>query len=144
MLDRSAIEALIPHAGAMCLLQSVEHWDAATIRCRASSHRDPANPLTAFGSLGAVCGVEYAAQAMALHGGLTGAVRERPRTGYLASLRSLVLYVERLDILEGDLVVEAEKLAVEGSGVVYGFRLTCQQLPILTGRAAVMLTAATS
>ena len=143
MLDRATIEALIPHAGTMCLLQSVEYWDASTIRCRASSHRDPTNPLAAFGSLGTICGVEYAAQAMAVHGGLTGLVRGRVHTGYLASLRALVLYVDRLDTLEEDLVVEAEKLAGEGSSVVYSFCITCRQLPIIAGRAAVMLTIGT-
>ena len=37
---------------------------------RASSHRAADNPLRAHGRLGAACGIEYAAQAMAVHGAL--------------------------------------------------------------------------
>ncbi len=66
LMDRTKIATLIPHAGAMCLLDAVIAWDATTIACLASSHRTPANPLAVRGRLEAVCGVEYAAQAMAL------------------------------------------------------------------------------
>ncbi|HLZ64834.1 MAG TPA: hypothetical protein VKQ29_01325, partial [Aliidongia sp.] len=113
MIDRRRIEALIPHAGTMCLIEQVTGWDDRSIRCRAISHRDPGNPLVVEGRLGAAAGVEYAAQAMALHGGLTGTVGARPAAGYLASLRALVLQVDRLDDLAGDLVIEAERLAGE-------------------------------
>ncbi|GGF46829.1 phosphotransferase [Aliidongia dinghuensis] len=139
MIGRAQIEALIPHAGRMCLLDRIEAWDARTIRCRATSHRDSANPLAVNGRLGAACGVEYAAQAMALHGGLTGAVGGRPRAGYLASLRALSLKVERLDGLAGDLIVEAERLAGEGASVSYGFSVSHDGIVLLSGRAAVIL-----
>ena len=32
-LTKAEIAALIPHAGAMCLLDRVVHWDAEKIRC---------------------------------------------------------------------------------------------------------------
>jgi predicted hotdog family 3-hydroxylacyl-ACP dehydratase len=139
MIDKAGIARLIPHAGTMVLLDRVEAWDAGMIRCRASSHRDAGNPLGVGGRLGAACGVEYAAQAMALHGGLTGAVDGRPRSGYLASLRALTLAVARLDDLAGDLVVEAERLAGEGAAVSYGFRISHEGAVLLSGRAAVIL-----
>ncbi|MDB5361920.1 MAG: hydroxymyristoyl-ACP dehydratase [Rhodospirillales bacterium] len=141
MIARDRIAALIPHAGAMCLLEQVVAWDERTIRCRAISHRDPGNPLAVDGRLGAACGVEYAAQAMALHGGLTGAVGGRPAAGYLASLRALVLRVDRLDDLAGDLVIEAERLAGEAASVSYRFSVSHAGLPLLSGRAAVILDA---
>ncbi|HVJ54217.1 MAG TPA: hypothetical protein VM689_17255 [Aliidongia sp.] len=140
MIDRDGIAALIPHAGRMCLLDRVEHWDAASIRCTASSHRDPTNPLAVGGKLGAACGVEYAAQAMAIHGGLTGAAG-KPRAGYLVSLRGLELTVARLDDLDGDLIVEAELQAEAGSQVSYRFTVGCGDAIILSGRASVMLDA---
>lgn len=139
MIDRARILALIPHAGTMCLLEQVIEWDERTIRCRAVSHRDPANPLAVDGRLGAACGVEYAAQAMALHGGLTGAVDGRPASGYLASLRALVLQVDLLDDLAGDLIVEAERLAGEAASVSYRFSLHHAGALLLSGRAAVIL-----
>jgi predicted hotdog family 3-hydroxylacyl-ACP dehydratase len=142
MIDKAAIAALIPHAGSMCLLDEVRAWDAKSIRCLATSHRDPANPLASDGHLGAACGVEYAAQAMAVHGGLSGAVGQRPKAGYLVSLRALTLHRQRLDDLDGDLEIEAEMLAGQGAQMSYGFRLTCRGEPVLEGRAAVLLEAA--
>ncbi len=124
MIDSAAIERLIPHAGSMCLLAEVRSWDARSILCVAESHRDPGNPLAADGHLGAACGVEYAAQAMAVHGALSGAVGHRPKAGYLVSVRALTLHRSYLDDLDGDLLVAAEMLAGEGAPGSYRFRLT--------------------
>ena len=141
MIGRDRIAALIPHAGTMCLLAEVTSWDDRSIRCRATSHRDPANPLAVDGRLGVASGVEYAAQAMALHGGLSGVVGERPAAGYLASLRALVAHVDRLDDLDGDLIIEAERLAGEAASVSYQFNLHHAGRLLLSGRAAVILDA---
>ncbi len=78
MLDHAGIAARIPHQGAMCLLDAVVDWSETAISCRAVSHADPANPLRADGRLGAAAGIEYAAQAMAVHGALLAAASERP------------------------------------------------------------------
>ena len=126
----------------MILLTEVRSWDARSILCRAESHRDPDNPLVADGRLGAACGVEYAAQAMAVHGGLSGAVGHRPKAGYLVSVRALTLHRPYLDDLAGDLLVAAEMLAREGTQVSYRFSLSCEGEPVVEGRAAVLLEAA--
>jgi predicted hotdog family 3-hydroxylacyl-ACP dehydratase len=142
MIDKAELSHLIPHAGAMCLLDHVSSWDARSIRCVAMSHRDPANPLAADGRLGAACGIEYAAQAMAVHGGLSGVTEQRPKAGYLMSLRGLTLHRTYLDDLEDELIIEVERLAGEGTQVSYRFNLTCAGQPVLAGRAAVLLEAA--
>ena len=72
-LDRQWIEQHIAHKGRMCLLDEVLSWDAARIRCRSATHRSADNPLRLHGRLGAACGIEYAAQAMAVHGALIAA-----------------------------------------------------------------------
>ncbi len=59
----------------MCLLDAVRDWSAEAITCTATSHTDPANPLRADGRLGAANGIEYAAQAMAIHGALLAGQR---------------------------------------------------------------------
>ena len=41
MLDHAAIQSLIPHQGAMCLLDSVAGWSEREIDCRSASHLDP-------------------------------------------------------------------------------------------------------
>ncbi|HEX4195016.1 MAG TPA: phosphotransferase, partial [Stellaceae bacterium] len=87
MIDRAEIATLIPHAGKMCLLDRVIAWDEQRIACQSTAHRDPDNPLRKDGRLGVLAAIEFAAQAMAAHGRLAGAIGERPRAGIIASLR---------------------------------------------------------
>ncbi|WP_144153439.1 hotdog family protein [Paraburkholderia sp. BCC1885] len=140
-LDHAWIAAHIPHSGSMCLLDTVIAWDAEAIACTTGSHRDPHNPLRAHGRLAAICGVEYAAQAMALHGALLGAAQERPRAGFLASVRDVEAHTGRLDTLEGLLSVEAARLSGNDNHILYRFALRCDERLLLSGRAAVMLDA---
>lgn len=148
-LDHAAIARRIPHQGSMCLLNAVLGWDEHHIRCQASSHQDPGHPLRAHGRLGAACGVEYAAQAMAMHGALVGekladasAAGATPRAGYLASMRSVTLFVERLDTVDGPLTVSAERLTGDDNTVLYSFYVLAGERPLLSGRAVVVLDAA--
>src|ERR1700749_2705518 len=98
MLNRNEIGALIPHAGSMCLLDNVEYWDEKSIRCQTARHRIAENPLErADGSIGAVCALEFAAQAMALHGRLTSDASGPPKPGVIASVRDLRLHTASLD-----------------------------------------------
>ncbi len=137
-LRRARIARLLPHAGAMCLLETVEACDEARIVCRATSHRDPGNPLRREGVLRAVSGVEYAAQAMALHGALR-ARREQPRVGYLVSVRDVRCDAATLDAHPGDLEIVAELLAGDDANVAYAFAIRALTLPLLSGRATVSL-----
>jgi len=105
VLTRADIARLVPHQGAMCLLDGVAAWDREGIRAIALSHRDPANPLRRDGTLPAVCGLEYALQAMALHAALLAGGRAPQRAGFLASLRGVDLGAERLDDVPGPLLV---------------------------------------
>jgi predicted hotdog family 3-hydroxylacyl-ACP dehydratase len=139
MMGPSEIAALIPHEGAMSLLAGIRRWDANAISCVASSHHDPANPLRRGGRLHAVCGIEYASQAMAAHGMLAGGIAQRPRGGYLVSVRELVCHLAYLDDLADDIVVDAERLSGDELRVIYNFRLGCGDRELLRGRAAVLL-----
>jgi predicted hotdog family 3-hydroxylacyl-ACP dehydratase len=131
-LDREWIAARIPHAGAMCMLERVDAWDAVRIRCSATSHRDAHHPLRRDGRLASVCGIEYA-QAMALHGAARRARRTaRPRAGYLASVRNVDAFVDRLDTFE-PLVVEAERIGGDDRTVLYDFALRCGERVLLRG-----------
>ena len=142
LVNRTQIAALIPHSGPMCLLDGVLQWDANRIVCVSRTHRAGDNPLRAKGQVPAVCGVEYAAQAMAVHGGLVGKFARKPRAGYLASLRDVECSRGRLDDLEGDLVVEAEQVAGDGAHVIYRFRLRVEEVEVLSGQALVVLDVA--
>lgn len=125
----------------MCLLDAVLEWSDAVIVCRAVSHADPANPLRAEGRLGAAAGIEYAAQAMAVHGALIAGDDAPPRQGYLASVRSVALHVARLDSLSGALEVRAERLSGDGNHILYQFSLAYAGRCLLEGRTAVVLDA---
>ncbi|MFZ2268701.1 MAG: hotdog family protein [Azonexus sp.] len=142
MLDQSWIAAHIPHQGSMCLLDAVKEWSDSAITCGACSHTDPANPLRAEGRLGAANGIEYAAQAMAVHGALLAGDDAAPRQGYLTSVRSVSLHVARLDDLPGELDVCAERLSGDSNNILYQFSLSHAGRCLLEGRAAVVLDAA--
>jgi predicted hotdog family 3-hydroxylacyl-ACP dehydratase len=148
-LDHAWIEQHIPHKGRMCLLDDVLSWDAIRIRCRSASHRTPDNPLRAHGRLGAACGIEYAAQAMAVHGALVAASAPLASTmrgsidaaavGYLASVRNVTFYVARLDDLGGDLVAAAERVTGDARTVLYEFAVWSGAQPLLKGRASIVI-----
>jgi predicted hotdog family 3-hydroxylacyl-ACP dehydratase len=139
VLDRRWIASHIPHQHRMCLLEAVMEWDEARVLCRATSHRDGDNPLRAHDRLGAACGIEYAAQAMAIHGALLASQGMAPRVGYLTSVREVELHVSRLDDLFDDLDIEAWLNAGDGNNVLYRFSVRAGQRELLRGRAAVML-----
>jgi predicted hotdog family 3-hydroxylacyl-ACP dehydratase len=143
--DRSWIAARIPHQGSMCLLDAVRAWDATRAQCVARSHRAADNPLRNRGRLGAVCAIEYAAQAMAVHAALlaesAGANAQRPGAGFLASARAVHLAVARLDDIAADLEIEVERMSDASDSVLYRFAISAGGRAIATGRAAVMLDA---
>ena len=139
-LDRGAIARLVPHGGAMCLLDRALFWDAESIACEADRHRDPENPLRRGGRLPAICGVEYALQAMALHGALLAEGAAQP-AGYLSSLRDVSIGggAARLDTVAGPLGVRAHALAAEAGGFIYRFEVEGGGRILLMGQAAIIL-----
>lgn len=124
----------------MVLLDRVIRWDASHIVCGAWSHLHPANPLRDAGRLACVCGIEYALQAAAVHGALLAGGKAQ-RAGYAASLRNVLLHVDRLDDAAlGQLSVRAELASQETFGMVYDFVLeSAAGLPLLTGRFSIAL-----
>ena len=139
-LDAAQIARLIPHHGDMCLLASVTHYDQQSISCMAVSHRLVTNPLRENGLLHAICGVEYAAQAMAIHGTLlSGQGDKPPRGGRLAGVRSLDLKVHRLDDIKADLEINATQIMGDENTMVYEFTVGVAGINLLEGKATVIL-----
>lgn len=139
-LDHAGIAALIPHSGRMCLLDRLLGWDAARIRCCATSHHAPDHPLRSAGGLLAPTAIEYAAQAAALHGGLLAqAVGSSAAPGYLASARGVRLHRLRLDDLAGELQIDAERLAGDAQQLLYTFTVSHAGVAVVEGRLAVVL-----
>jgi predicted hotdog family 3-hydroxylacyl-ACP dehydratase len=141
-LDHAWIARHIPHQGSMCLLDCVEQWDAQRIQCRANSHRSLDNPLRANGRLGAACGIEYAAQAMAVHGALLAPADSiGAKVGYLVSVRGAQLHVPRLDDIADDLRVEASCITRSENNILYQFSISAAGRVLLEGRATVVVDA---
>lgn len=138
-ISKEQLSQLLPHTDAMCLLHEVTAWDAQRIACLAVNHRDPANPLRHNGMLPAHCAIEYAAQAMAVHGGLAAQDKTKPRIGFLGSARDVKLSVERLDDIQEPLEIEAVKQLADENHSLYTLRVSAAGRELMTGRAAVFL-----
>lgn len=131
----------------MCLLDRVTAWDVQQISCEAESHRSINNPMRAHGRLGASCGIEYAAQAMAVHGaliaeslgGASSVEGSVTRGGYLVSLRGVTLFVEQLDNVLASLTVKAERVSGDANTVLYSFTVLDGLRILLSGRAIVIM-----
>ena len=136
-LDRGTLAALIPHAGAMCLLDAVLDWDAARIHAQSTSHARADHPLRRNGTLHALHLCEYGAQAAAVHGALIarGTV---PRPGLLAALREVRLHVATVDPAGGVLDIVAECLLGDAHGAQYSFRIAQGGCLLVTGRATIV------
>jgi len=136
-IERDGIEGLLPHAGAMCLLDSVEYWNDREIRCRATSHLNPDNPLREAGRLDAVVGIEYASQAIAIHGALKSGDDKGQRAGYLGKASNVKLSCERLDQLSSPIDVIATHIAESRDGCLYAFSVRTVTDEVLSGKALI-------
>jgi predicted hotdog family 3-hydroxylacyl-ACP dehydratase len=138
-LDHDWIAAHIPHRGSMCLLEEVLSWDLQKIACRSTTHRALGNPLRAHARLGAACAIEYAAQAVAVHGAL---LQCPPATGsgfgMLTSARRVEFAVGRLDDLPHDLTVSAHRLHSDALSALYSFALKDGERLLAQGRLSLL------
>jgi predicted hotdog family 3-hydroxylacyl-ACP dehydratase len=141
-MRREGILALIPHAGAMCLLDRVENWDGSGITCVSARYSAADNPMRrADGSLGTACGIEIAAQAMALHGRLSAPAQGPLRPGFLVSLRDVRLRAASFPPNAGPLTVTARQLLGDARSASYAFTATTGGSEWLSGRATVLFEA---
>ena len=86
------IAAFLPHGENMCLLDGVQQWDADSIVALSFSHHLETNPLLERGNLGAATLVEYAAQAAAVHAGLTDTGLVGDQAAFMGAIKGLKLY----------------------------------------------------
>jgi predicted hotdog family 3-hydroxylacyl-ACP dehydratase len=137
--DRATVKSLIPQQGAMCLLDSIEYWNGQRIICTSMQHRSAGNPLRTRKALSSLHGIEFAAQAVAAHGGLTATGQARPRVGLLLSARDCKFHRWKLDDIEGPLVIEAELMGANDRTRQYRFKVSAQETVAVEGRVAVIL-----
>ena len=134
-LDRDEISRLIPHAGAMVLLDRVVSWDSSAISCATESHLRLDNPLRRGGMLPTAAGIELAGQAMAIHARLITSAPKR--MGLLGGLRDVQMHRDRLDTCREPLTVNASLLTRGDAGRMYSFSILAGSDMIIEGRASV-------
>jgi predicted hotdog family 3-hydroxylacyl-ACP dehydratase len=134
MIGAEDIRQLIPHEGGMSLLSHVLSFDDATIICDSTTHLNSDNPLRTKTGLPAVTGIEYGAQAMAVHGALTGHSAE---TSYLVTARDVEMRIERLDEVQAALHVSAKQLMRSPDAAMYQFSISAEERVLVAGRLMV-------
>ncbi len=139
-IDKKWIEAHVPHQGSMCLLEGVTHWSEQSITCSSATHQLASNPLRVSSRLNAACGIEYAAQAMAVHGALLAPPgQSRPRAGFLVSVRGCQIHCKYLDDFKLALTINAKCVNKSVDNLLYTFTVQAERTVLLEGRAAVMI-----
>ena len=138
MPGRAQIEQLVPHAGAMCLLDAVTNWDASHIAC-SSAEPGAAHPLARDGRVPAIAACEYAAQAVAVHGALLDGVHGA-RDGMLAKLTDVELCTPFFPVGAAGVTVRAELLGRLATGCLYAFDVSSTGQAVASGRLIVAFT----
>ncbi len=139
-MSRPKVAGLVPQQDAMCLLDEIVSFDERGVVCRASSHRSPHNPLRCDGRLPSIVGIEYGAQAMAVHGALQA--NGSAQGGMLAGARAVRCHARYLDEEPGPLTVRVERLVVDGGRLLYAFAVEGATGELVSGRIAVVLDSA--
>lgn len=135
-LTHQQIEQRLPHAGKMCLLHEVIAADEQSLTATANSHLEADNPLRVDGKIAAINGVEYAAQAMAVHGSF---LSDKPRAGFIATLRNIELHRPYLPENGELLYIKVQQLMSDNNGFTYQFTIDCDQQSVVSGRVTVFL-----
>ncbi|MGI9292679.1 MAG: hypothetical protein ACR2PS_01745 [Pseudomonadales bacterium] len=133
----------LPHSGAMCLIDQVLSWDENGICCSADSHLSPANPLRENGSLPGLCALEYAAQALALHGVLNRPQKmsgARYAEAYVVTSQRLAFEAGDLSNTSESLIITAELTVRHKESAVYAVNVTIGDSCMLHGDLGVMLS----
>ena len=132
-----SIDAMLPHAGAMVLIDEVVAHDGQQIHCRARIGSLADHPLARDGVLPSTALVEYAGQVMAIHGAVAAGPGDPILMGRLAALPTLHLTGDRVEA-PATLDVHVQREGGDSSGALYVFRVLSNQRTLASGRATVM------
>ena len=84
-----------------------------------------------------MAGIEYAAQAAAVHGALL--LNEMiPRSGVLAALKNVNATRQWLHDIAGDIVIKANLLHSDPAGGIFSFAVLADEAPLLSGQFTLM------
>lgn len=139
-LSKQELDKMLPHGREMSLLTTVLSWDRSSIQCMTDTHRARNNPLRSCDRLASICGLEYAAQAIAVHVNLLRSPCDYQATaGYIGGIKDLKVGLSRLDTIADDLEIDATLLIDMGSSLMYAFSVRTPGATLLRGRASIFL-----
>lgn len=138
-IGREAVEKMLPHAGDMCLIDSVTRWEEGSIECLGACDSID-HPLLQNGQLPSTAAIEYAAQATAVHGFLLS-YSGVAQFGVLAKLTDISLSATVIDRVHSPLQIYAELVARTDGGCIYNFEVKGARLFIATGRLMIAFLA---
>lgn len=141
LINREAIEELIPHTGSMCLLDSVARWDDQSIECLTASHRRQDNPflLDSAGTMDATFLVEYGAQAAAVHAALLQQGMAGQGTAYLGAIKKLNFFQRQVDLSIDHLIIKARCELNTTEGAIYQLDCSGGDEAIIAARVVLVL-----
>lgn len=85
-------------------------------------------------------GLEYAAQAMGVHVGLTQNISEHNASiGYLGAVRNLQIGCSTFQQFREDLTIEARLLLEQNRSFIYDFSMKARDAILLQGRASIFI-----
>lgn len=135
MLDQQQIAKMLPHAGDMCLLSKVLTWDAEQLTGLAVDLNFKNNPLLCDAELFSITGVEYAAQAVAVHAGLASG--QTSGEGYLVQIKNINIHKPKLS--SEPIKVAVYKQALQPYSMIYDFKISESAELIIEGTLMIAL-----
>jgi len=141
-LNSQEIEQRLPHAGKMSLLDKVTYADRLTLSASAVSHLSSDNPLRFNHKLSSINGIEYAAQAMAIHGFLLSELKQTEastKTGYIATIRNIDIFTPFFPETESVIKIEVKQLMSDTNGFTYQFHISDGKKTLISGKITVFL-----
>jgi len=138
-LSRVEIERLLPQKGAMCLIDAALEVTADGIVCLANVRTD-GHPLGEVQGVPALHGVEYGAQAAALHRLIHNGEQGKVIGGLLLQVRDLHFFVDHLDRLPQPLRISARCAMASSEIARYIFEIRAGDLLASRGELTLKLT----
>ncbi len=125
VIQKNEIASLLPHTGAMCLLDKALLLGEGAIIAQSKLGSCSTNPMSLSGQMSACAVLEYAAQCAAVQLALSGDLGSnwKEHWVYVVSAKELVLGAELMP--KGFLYVHAQQISISELGCAYKFSAYC-------------------
>ncbi len=130
----SEIAELLPHGRGMSLIDEVVETTESSVVCRTKSHLRPDNPLRSDTGLHSASLVEYAAQAAAIHAGLSNSGLGSRRPAFIGGLKGFKYSSAKVCDSVEELYIEVVAELVSAGGAIFQFNVQGEGVNLASGR----------